>query len=43
MKGVAIEMEREYSLSLVEVAAAVGDVDLYLDWLRSGRVTFPGP
>jgi outer membrane protein TolC len=41
MKGVEIEMEREYSLSLVEVAAAMGDVGLYLEWLRTGKVVFP--
>lgn len=41
MKGIEIEMEREYNLSLAEVAAAMGDVGLYMHWLRTGRVSFP--
>jgi outer membrane protein TolC len=38
MKGVEIEMELEYNLSLARVAKALGDLDLYLDWVKSGTV-----
>jgi outer membrane protein TolC len=38
MKGVEIEMELEYNLSLARVADALGDLNLYLDWVKSGTV-----
>ena len=34
------EMELEYNLSLIRVAAAFGDVNLYLRWLEAGSVSF---
>jgi outer membrane protein TolC len=38
MKGVEIVMELEYNLSLAMVADALGDLNLYLEWVKSGTV-----
>jgi hypothetical protein len=38
-----LEIVREFELrvSIAELATAMGDFDLYLDWSRSGRVSVP--
>jgi outer membrane protein TolC len=38
MKAVEIDMELQYNLSLARVADALGDVALYLEWVKSGAV-----
>jgi outer membrane protein len=38
MKAVEIEMELEYNLSLARVADALGNLNFYLEWVKSGTV-----
>jgi outer membrane protein TolC len=40
MKGIEVAMELEYHLSLARVAAALGDVNLYLSWVEEERASF---
>ena len=38
LQGVVIERQYELNVSLAELAAALGEFDLYLRWFRDGRV-----
>jgi len=40
MKGIEVAMELEYNLSLARVASSLGDVNLYLKWVKEGRAAF---
>jgi outer membrane protein TolC len=40
MRGIEIEREMEYNVSLSRVASSLGDVNLYLSWVRNGKTYF---
>ncbi len=40
LRGTEIEREYEYNVSLAKMAYTLGDIDLYLEWMRYGEVTF---